>query len=144
MKLSTIAVAFTLSMPCLVTAQSVDQQLKKLEVAWGDAGIKKDYATLDQLLADDFSVIDEEGRIQTKAQGEAAMKSGEDVFTSQVLSDMKVRVYGDAAVVTGKAVAKGTHKGKEVGGTYMFTDVWVKHGSAWQCVAEHVSKLGKG
>jgi ketosteroid isomerase-like protein len=143
MKLSTLAVAVTLSIPSLAIAQSVEQQLKKLEVAWGDAGIKKDFAALDKVVADDYFSIDEDGKIETKAQAEADLKTGEDVLISQVLSDMKVRVYGDAAVVTGKAVTKGTHKGKEVGGTYMFTDVWVKHGASWQCVSEHVSKLAK-
>jgi ketosteroid isomerase-like protein len=143
MRLSMAAVTLALSVPCLVTAQSVEQQLKKLEVAWGDAGIKKDFATLDKIVADDYSSIDEDGAIQTKAQGDAALKSGEDVMISQVLSDMKVRVYGDTAVITGKAVTKGTHKGKDIGGTFMFTDVWVKHGALWQCVAEHVSKLAK-
>jgi ketosteroid isomerase-like protein len=143
MKLSTMAVVLALCIPCLCAAQSVEQQLKKLEVVWGDAGIKKDLAALDRVVADDYSSIDEAGNVQTKAQGIAALKSGEDVNTSQVLSDMKVRVYGDAAVITGKAVVAGTHKGQAIGGTFMFTDVWVKHGSSWQCVAEHVSKLAK-
>ena len=98
MKLSTMAVVLALCIPCLCAAQSVEQQLKKLEVVWGDAGIKKDFAALDRVVADDYSSIDEVGNVQTKAQGIAALKSGEDVNTSQVLSDMKVRVYGDAAV----------------------------------------------
>src|SRR5271165_4786500 len=135
MKLAMIAVvSVVVCIPCLATAQSVEQQLKKLEVVWGDAGIKKDFAALDRVLADDYASIDEEGKVQTKAEGIAALKSGEDVNLSQILSDMKVRVYGDTAVVTGKAVATGTHKGQPIGGTFMFTDVWVKHGSSWRCV----------
>ena len=143
MKQLTIAVALALSIPSFAVAQSVEEQLKKLEVVWGDAGIKKDFAALDRVLADDYASIDEEGIVQTKAQGIAALKSGEDVNTSQVLSGMNVRVYGDAAVVTGKGVYKATHKGQPIGGTVMFTDVWVKHGGSWQCVAEHASKLAK-
>jgi len=142
-QLSTITVVLALFIPCLATAQSVEQQLKKLEVVWGDAGIKKDFAALDRVLADDYASIDENGNVQTKAQGIAALKSGEDVNTSQVLSDMKVRVYGDTAVVTGKYVATGTHKGQKNDATGMFTDVWVKHGTSWQCVAEHTSKFAK-
>jgi len=48
---------------------------------------------------------------------------------------MKVRVYGNTAVVTGKADLKGTLGGKDVAGQIRFTRVWLKKGSQWQSVA---------
>ena len=41
MKISTIPVVFALWIPFLVTAQSVEQQVKKLEIQYADAGVKK-------------------------------------------------------------------------------------------------------
>jgi hypothetical protein len=95
MKLSTIAVALALSVPCLATAQSVEQQLKKLEMQWDEAGVKKDAAVYDPLLADDFTLTGPNGNLVTKAQFTGELKTGEDIVYSSVLSDMKVRVYGD-------------------------------------------------
>jgi hypothetical protein len=49
-----MAVVLALSVPCLSIAQSVEQELKKLEMQWDEAGVKKDVAVYDRLRADDF------------------------------------------------------------------------------------------
>jgi len=141
MRLSTIAVVVALCIPCLATAQSVEQQLKKLGIQWEDAEVKKDVAVLERLLADDFAGTDPQGGVFTKAQGIADVKSGEDLISSYAYSDMKVRVYGDAAVVTYIAKLKETFKRRDVSGTSRWTDTWVKRGGSWQCVASHGSKV---
>ena len=49
---------------------------------------------------------------------------------------MKVRVFGNAAVVTGRTTIKGgKYKGKDISGQYRFTDTWVKRNGHWLCVA---------
>jgi ketosteroid isomerase-like protein len=141
MKLSTMAVVLALSVPCLSIAQSVEQELKKLEMQWDEAGVKKDVAVYDRLLADDFMLTRPNGNLVTKAQFTAELKSGEDIVFSSTLSDMMVRVYGDTAVVTYMEKAKETFKGRDVSGTSRWTDTWVKHGGSWQCVASHGSRV---
>ncbi len=141
MKLSTIAAVLALVTPCLATAQSVEQQLKKLEMQWADAEVKKDVTVLDRLLADDLTLTDPEGEVVTKAQAVGDLKSGEDVVSSYAYNDIKVRVYGDAAVVTYLSKQKETYKGRDVSGTSRWTDTWVKRGGSWQCVASHGSRV---
>jgi ketosteroid isomerase-like protein len=141
MKISIIAVVLALCIPYLAAAQSVEQQLKKLEMQWANAGVKKDLAVIDRLLADDFTTTDPEGEVFTRAEEIAVLKSGEDVVFSAALSDIKVHVYGDAAVVTYVYKAQETLKGQDVGGTSRWTDTWVKRGGSWQCVASHGSKV---
>jgi len=121
----------------LATAQSVEQQIKKLEIQWADAGVQKDVAAIERLLADDFSETAPDGLVYTKAQEIAYLKSGEDVVSSYTYSDMKVRVYGDTAVVTYVGKQKETFKGRDISGTSRWTDTWVKRGGAWQIVACH-------
>jgi len=141
MKLSTMAVVLALSVPCLSIAQSVEQELKKLEIQWDEAGVKKDVAVYDRLLADDFMLTGPNGNLVTKAQFTAELKSGEDIVFSSTLSDMKVRVYGDTVVVTYVEKAKETFKGLDVSGTSRWTDTWVKRGASWHCVASQGSKV---
>ena len=143
MKLLTIVSLMALVVPCLSPAQSAEETLKKLEVDWGNALVKKDFTTLEKLVSNDWTLIDSEGTVWSNAQSLAVLKSGEDVVSSFVLSDMSVRVYGDAAVVTGVTTSKETLKGKDVSGTYRFTDTWVKRKGSWQCVATHSSKVVK-
>jgi ketosteroid isomerase-like protein len=141
MKIATIAFGLASCIPYLATAQSAEQQLKKLEMQWADAGVKKDLAVIDRLLADDFITTDPEGEVFTKTEEIAFLESGEDIVSSAALSDIKVRVYGDAAVVTYVYKAKETLKGRDVSGTSRWTDTWVKRGGSWQCAASHGSMI---
>ena len=120
---------------------SVEQELMKLEQDWTNANVKADVAFLDRILADDWTAADQDGTVYNKTQFLTSMKSGEDVISSLVTDDMKVRVYGDTAVVTGRNTGKETLKGKDISGQYRWTDTWVKKAGRWQCVASHWSKI---
>jgi ketosteroid isomerase-like protein len=120
---------------------SVEQELITLEHGWAEAGVKKDSAFFDRILADEFTGTDPEGNVATKAQYLAEMKSGEYVLASFVQDDVKVRTYGDAAVVTGRATVKGQYKGEEASGQYQWTDTFIKRDGRWQCVATHSSRI---
>jgi ketosteroid isomerase-like protein len=122
---------------------SPDQQLIKLENEWADAWVKRDVAFFDRIIADDYTWTSPEGIVWTKAQDLALVKSGEAVITSWVLAEMKVRVYGDVAVVTGRSTVKETYKGEDVSGQYRWTHTWVKRAGRWQCVAGHSSETAQ-
>jgi len=122
---------------------SVEQELIRLENEWNDALVKPDLAFLDRILAEDYMFTSPEGVVLTKAQMLGMLKSGEDVISSSVTHDMKVRVYEDAAVVTGHSTYKETVKGKDISGEYRWTDTWIKKGGRWQCVADHASKIAQ-
>jgi len=122
---------------------SAEQELIKLEEEWANAWVKMDYAFFDRIEADDYTWTAPWGEVWTKARDLALLKSGDSVITSWVLSDMKVRVYGDAAVVTGRATVKEMYKGKDVSDQYQWTDTWVKRAGQWKCVAGHSSVIAK-
>jgi len=143
MKALFVSVIASLALSCLAIGQTVEQQLTKLENDWANAEVKKDFPVFVRIMSDDFTNTDPEGNVSSKTQAIAAAKSGEDVITSLHLSDLKVRVYGDAAVVTYVADAKETFKGRNVGGRSQWTDTWIKRGDSWQCVASHGSKISK-
>ncbi len=67
-------------------------------------------------MTDDYIVTDADSIVSTKAQETAFLKSGEFAVTSCLHHELKVRIYGDAAVVTGRATIKETYKGEDVSG----------------------------
>jgi ketosteroid isomerase-like protein len=119
----------------------VEQELIQLEDEWGDAFLKRDVAFMDRIMADDATWTSPEGIVSTKAQYLASFKSLEGVDTSWVNDEMKVRVYGDTAVVTGRTTFKWTNKGKDFSGQERWTDTWVKLAGHWGFVAGHNSKI---
>ena len=122
---------------------TVEQELMKLEQDWTNANVKADVAVLDRILADDYTWTDNDAVVWTKAQNLAVIKSGESVISSMVTDDMKVRIYGDAAVVTGRNTNKGMLKGKDISGQERWTDTWIKRDGRWRCVATHSSRIAQ-
>ena len=124
--------------------ESAEQQLIRLENNWNDAIVKHDWAFFDQILAEDYISTNFDGSVGTKAGFLEFLKSGESVMASSIVDDMKVRIYGDAAVVTGRfTTVRELYQGKNLSGRYRFTDTWGKRAGQWQGVAEHVSRIAQ-
>jgi FlaG/FlaF family flagellin (archaellin) len=109
-----VAVSSTVFGQAKPKGSPVEQALIKLENDWNDASVKRDVVVLGRILADDYIFTDPDGVMFTKAQNLEMLKSGDDVVTSAVATDMKVRVYGNAAIVTGLNTVKEQLKGKDI------------------------------
>ena len=131
-----IAAAFALAAATAhAQGASVEEQLKKMERDRAAAVVKGDVATLEGLTADDYVLINANGQVSDKATTMNNIKTGNIKLTTNEVSDLKVRVYGDTAVVTGKSSATGTIGGRELKGPVMFTRVYVKKNGKWRSVA---------
>ena len=137
------AIAIQAQTPPQTQTESVEQELIKLENDWLQVFFKKDIAFADRFLADDYIGTEEKGIVMTKAQEIEDLKSGVHLSTSGVDDDMKVRVYGDAAVVTGRTTVKGQYQGKEFTSRYRWTHTFIRHDRRWQCVASHISRISQ-
>jgi ketosteroid isomerase-like protein len=125
------------------TAASVEEELKKLETARAAAVVKADITTLEAQTADDYVLINANGQVMDKKQTMDAIKTGQVKITSNELSDLKVRVYGNVGVITGKSDTKGMISGTEVNGPVLFTRVYVKKNGRWQSVAFQQTRVSK-
>src|SRR5689334_1516043 len=84
----------------LAWAASAEEELKKLETDRAAAVVKGDVATLEKQTSDDYTLINMYGQMSGKSQMVDNFKSGKTKLTSNNISDMKVRVYGNTAVIT--------------------------------------------
>jgi ketosteroid isomerase-like protein len=137
-----IAALFVFVMLGSAWAQSDEEQLKKLETDRAAAAVKGDVATLEKQTADDYTFINLYGQMSDKSQMIDNFKTGRTKLTANEVSDIKVRVYGSTAVVTGKADVAGTMAGTDTKAQIMFTRVYVKKGGRWQSVAFQQTRVG--
>jgi ketosteroid isomerase-like protein len=122
---------------------SVDAQaLIELERKWISALMKADTATLEEILGDGYVDTDEHSNRSDKQGVLSVLKSGELKIESIKLSEMKVYVYGDTAVVIGSSAQAGNFKGQEIASRIMFTDTFIKRKGKWKVVASHRSAVG--
>ncbi|HEY6128137.1 MAG TPA: nuclear transport factor 2 family protein [Candidatus Acidoferrum sp.] len=106
-----------------------------LENAWNHAIEAKDTKALDMLLANTFTAVEIDGSLSSKGEFLASIKAPEYQPSQAVNEQIKVQMYGDAAVVVGIFRIKGIEKGKPYVHRERFTDTWVKRDQTWQCVA---------
>jgi len=117
------------------TIAAIEQQLAK---AW----LSGDRAAIDAILAPEWSVTDAGGQILSKAQiMQEAFASTERRIDAMTIDDVSVRVFGDAAVATGRTRATGSYRGTSASVVLRFTDVFVRRGKRWQIVASHASAV---
>ena len=119
---------------------SVDQILIQMEHDWSRADTEKDAAALDRILADDWIGIDFEGTVLTKPEALKDIGADSASLESTVLSDMKVRIYGNTAIVTGTDTEKSEYHGKDSSGKYLWTDVFVFRNGRWQAVSSQSTR----
>jgi len=121
-----------------------DAELKAIEQQWLDAYMKSDPAFIKNLEAEDYSIIEPDGAVSTKAQDVKSATDKTFVLKSATMSDFKCRMLGDnAAVVTCMLKMSGTDNGKEFSGDFRGTDVFEKTNGKWMAVASQLTKVGK-
>ena len=111
-----------------------EQEPIRVENAWNAAIQHRDTTALNRLYAHEFYEIDYDGAVYTKEQDLAMVATGEFQEANAALTDLRVRVYGETAVVNGLNTISGTFRGQDVSGAYRFTDVFVRRQGRWQCV----------
>src|SRR6476660_10161756 len=63
---------------------------------------KKDLATYDRIVADDYVVVDASGKDITKAEIMASYRDGTRGYTNLEIYDVRTHVFGDTAVVSAR------------------------------------------
>ena len=119
-------------------SDNAEQNITRLEQDWVASIVKKDTATLNRLLADDFSGTTD-NQIYSKADAIEDVKTG--THESLELDNIKVRLFGETAVVTMGQTEKSRHGDSDFSGHYLFTDVWTKRNGQWIAVASHGSRV---
>ena len=123
--------------------KGVVEQIRKLDQERIKAQINADSVALDRIYADDFIGIGPSGTVRTKKEVLSDFASGSLKFQSITTDEVRIRVYGNAAVETGLSTMKGQDAAKVVPEENRFTRVWIKQGGRWRLVANHYSNLVK-
>jgi ketosteroid isomerase-like protein len=105
-----------------------------LDTEYQRAVKNNDVVTMGRILADDFVVIEGNGKVWTKADLLESARNGKTRYEHQEDSEQSVRVWGDTAVVTAKLWAKGLEDGEHVDYTEWFSDTYVRTSTGWKYV----------
>jgi ketosteroid isomerase-like protein len=128
--------------PAAAAAQSLADDLDAVEraeralVAAIRAG---DLAAYDRLVADDYVVITATGDDQSKADVMASYRKGDLKFPDLEIHDVRVHVFGDAALVAARTSGLRREGERDVPNLVRYVRVFSRRDGEWKAVA-HVSR----
>jgi len=129
-----------LLLPLSASAQNAaEQAILKLEQQWVDALVKADTAALEKLYTDDLIYTHSSGTVDTKATYIDSLKTGKAKYESIERDEVKVRFYGDTAIVTCRSVIKVNKN--TINARYIH--VYVKQKGAWRMAAHQTTRLAQ-
>ncbi len=125
-----------LALAPVVAARASDaddrQALAALDTKYQKAVEQNDANTMAEILADDFVLVEGDGKRSTKADLVNDAKSGTTHYVHQDDSERTIAVFGDTGVVTAKLRATGIEDGVRVDYRQWFTDVYVRTPKGWR------------
>jgi ketosteroid isomerase-like protein len=135
---------FVLTMGLLLAmplAAAVEDDVKAAEMTWLEGITKNDFPKLEKVLAEDLHYLHSTGVVDSKASYIESMRSGKQRYASGKINDLKIRVYGNAALINGDANFEFITAGKPGKARLKYTHVFVKSAKGWQLVSHQSLKV---
>ena len=121
---------------------NAEQEIKQLMSEIDEAHRQSNAAAFDRIWADDYVLTDWRGSVKNRAEALAEWKGGEHKYESYQSDEIKVRVYGDTAVVTARVTRKSRSDAENMG-QFRHTRVFVKQQGRWRLVATQVTRIAQ-
>lgn len=113
--------------------------IRVMETKWAESYKKRQVDVLSSLMSDDYVITMEDGSVFGKVGFISHTAQPSEKVDVVEMSDLKIRMHGDAAVVTGSYHEQGVSAGKPYDYHDRMTDLWMKNDGKWKLVASHYS-----
>jgi ketosteroid isomerase-like protein len=112
-----------------------EKEILGLEDKRFGAMIKGDFSELDAMVHEQLLYTHSSGNTDTKPSWLESMKSGRAKYKAVNCSDRKVRVFGDVALITGRAAIEAEIAGQPRSLKLLFLNAWTRTPQGWKFVA---------
>ena len=120
-----------------------EREIRQVEALICEGFEQGDGAVLEKNLDARFTLTSSRGEVTDRKQNIAEVNSREPRYEVFRNHDQDVRLYGEAAIVTGVTTIRATLEGKPFAADFQFTDTYVHRDGRWLLAASHASKLAK-
>jgi ketosteroid isomerase-like protein len=108
------------------------QEVIATERAWVEAHRKLDIAQLAALMAEEYAVITQDGRVLNKAEDLASYSTGDRHWDFAESDQYDLRLYGESAILIGRWRARGVNGGYYFDYAAHFVAHYVTRDGRWQ------------
>jgi ketosteroid isomerase-like protein len=125
------------------SAQSADaaKEVEQIERQLVSAISAVDLATYDRLVADDYVVVQASGVELTKADVMASYRSSARRYKNLVISEVKVHLYGDVAVLSARTTGLRVEGGREIPNNVRYIRVYARRQGKWRAISQMATPI---
>ncbi len=124
-----------------IKKEKIEQNIITLHKKKFDWLISKQYDSLSTLFNDNIVYIHSNGWIENKTDIIADLKSGKLNYKRVEVSEAKVRLSKNVAILTGKGVFFVTMDNKDLEIKLLYSEVYIKEKGKWLLTHRHANKL---
>ena len=126
----------------VVNAQT-EEEIKALETKLANLIVHDAWDEYEKLLAPDYAGVTYDGKLENKEATMASLRSGRRKIVVMEPEDLRVRTYGETAVLQGLLTVWARESGRVSTKVERFTEVFVKQDGQWLLAAAQETAAAK-
>lgn len=119
------------------------KEFQYIEDNFNRAVVTNDISEIKKCITNDWVLVDSQGGIIPQERFFEVLKQGLLSHSAMNKEVLRVKVYGDVALVTGRGQNKGNWQGQPMEADEWITDVYKNEGGKWLCVLTHLTPVKK-
>jgi ketosteroid isomerase-like protein len=126
-----------------MTEEQLKKQFQEIEDNFNVAVISNSVDEIKKCVTSDWVLVDGQGGIIPQEVFFSVLQQGQLSHLTMTKEILRVKVYGDIALVTGRGQNTGTWQGQPLEADEWITDVYKKENDKWLCVLTHLTPVKK-
>lgn len=118
-----------------------EAEVRAVQQAYDTAWVRQDVAAFERLLAPEYEIVGEDGKVTTRNVVLADARNGSLKFEIGESRDVRIVVRESTAVVRGLWRGKGANKAVPFDELTRYTTTYTKVGGQWKALADQLSKV---
>lgn len=126
-----------------MTEEQLKMQFQLIEDNFNAAVISNKVDEIKKCITSDWILVDSQGGIIPQENFFSALEQGILSHSSMTKDILRVKIYGNIALVTGRGQNTGMWQGQTLQSDEWITDVYKKENNMWLCVLTHLTPVKK-
>jgi ketosteroid isomerase-like protein len=126
-----------------MTEEQLIEQFQKIEDNFNRAVISNNVDEINKCITTDWVLVDSQGGIIPQDRFLYVLQQGMLSHSTMTKKILRVKIYGEIALVTGRGQNTGTWQGQFMEADEWITDVYKKDNDNWFCVLTHLTPVKK-
>ncbi|MEX2379726.1 MAG: nuclear transport factor 2 family protein [Vicingaceae bacterium] len=126
-----------------MTEQELKTYFQEIEDNFNKAVVSNDVEEIKKCISEDWVLVDAQGGIIPQERFFSVLEQGLLSHSTMTKEVLRVKSYGDIALVTGRGQNTGTWQAQPLEADEWITDVYKRENDKWLCVLTHLTPVKK-